>query len=127
MTYWTIYRLFIRKLYRTRRRERNSAADALALLLILLNLFSVEFILEAYFGLSGFISLSNSSSFPLVILTPLLVVPILILRVLIKKPDFSVYRSAFMSTSGIKYKTVLSYLIICLITFVLTFILALTN
>jgi hypothetical protein len=114
---WMCYFLFIKKVYRTRHKETNSAAFALSLGCLFGNLLFLMVILEKIFGFKGFIYILHKPHFPLapigIVGGFLIILPFVIVFNKKKMIDkYSIFRIAIINTRNVSMMYTISYLIL---------------
>ena len=129
LQYWILYKLLIRKIYLTWYKGRGQQAWTLSLLLITMNLLSIEILLEWLFGIKGFIYLSHSQDLPLGPIAMLIALVGFTLLFLFKpKRDklstFRIIRHAYIKSLKVKREWVVTYTIFSLIFLIFNIVIA---
>jgi hypothetical protein len=118
-----LYKFFIRLLYKKHQKNRNTAADNLGFILILFNSFSIVIFSEILFNYEGigYYLKNRNSSFPLIALTPLIVIIWSIIESLLKKITFKQKRDSFITIRNTHRIFAQIYLIASVIIFCTSF------
>lgn len=121
--------ILIKKLYTKKVKGRNTAANNLRLIMVLINIFTLFFLTEWLLPIKGFIYLSHAKILPMAP-TAMLVFGVLFgLSYLIFPPKkfnaekIKTIRSAYKKTSTITRRDVITYLIVSFVMFIASMIL----
>lgn len=121
--YWIYYFLFIKKIYKTRHRRTNQAANNLGVACISFLLLFMFICLEILFGFKGFLYLTGQDIplAPIGLFAGLLIfIPISLYLSRIRiKDKYQIFRKAIIKTSNINIVTPLVYIIICCSVFII--------
>jgi len=129
MKFLILYRVFIRKAYKTWHKSRSEQARVLSLSIICLYTISILLLLEGFLGIKGVLYASHYKTLPLVPVAILIIILFYILNSMFfnndKKFDedkISIIRKAYNKMENVKRRNVIFCLIISLLIFVFSFV-----
>ena len=123
--------IFIRKTYKTWHKSRSEQAQALAFMIVFSYAISILLLLEGLLGIKGILYASHYKTVPLAPIAIFIAILFYILYSLFFNNDekndenkISIIRKAYTKMENVKRRSVIFYLVISLLFFVLSFIIS---
>jgi hypothetical protein len=127
LKFWINYKILIRKLYSKRVRGRSASADSLTFMLLVLQSFTLIFLLEGMFDVKGFVYASLNLNMPIApVGMGVLLVIYLITRIMFpykyNRQSIALIRACYRNQTQTTQNTALALLIFSVVLFIVSLI-----